>query len=130
MKSIKKKSIKKQKKSLKIKGNKVKENKVKENKVKENKTEIKTSLKEELQKQKDIKTQKEIKKLQNIDYFDKYGYDIYNQDERRKDALGHLVIVYGVSDLIKKLDGVSKEHPNLTNKVNKDKKWIKDSFKK
>jgi hypothetical protein len=68
--------------------------------------------------------------IKNIDLLDKYGYDIYNDDEKRHESLGNLVIVYGISDLLKKLDSESMKTPNLSNKFNVDKKWIKDNFGK
>lgn len=68
--------------------------------------------------------------IKNIDLLDKYGYDIYNDDGKRHESLGNVVIVYGVSNLLKKLDSESMKTPNLSNKFNIDKKWVRDNFSK
>ena len=88
--------------------------------------------KDEVDKKKDEdKTEnKSIKRVKTIDLLDKYGYDIYNDDEKRQESLGNLVIVYGVVDLIKKLDSESSNDPNMITRFNNDKKWIKNNFKK
>jgi hypothetical protein len=52
------------------------------------------------------------------------------EDEKRHEALGNLVIVFGPSELIKKLDSESMKTPNMSNKFNNDKKWIRDNFKR
>jgi predicted nucleic acid-binding Zn-ribbon protein len=92
-------------------------------------TELKSSIREKIIKDKIEKNEKEIKKINSIDYFEKYGYDIYNEDDKRKESLGQLVIIYGISDLLRKLDGVSSKNPNFINKINSDKKWLKNAFK-
>ena len=78
----------------------------------------------------DEKIMKPKQQIKNIDLLDKYGYDIYNDDDKRHESLGNLVIIYGVSDLLKKLDSESSKTPNLSNKFNIDKKWVKDNFTK
>lgn len=85
---------------------------------------------ERLNNEEDKVENKSIKKVKSIDLLDKYGYDIYNDDEKRQESLGNLVIVYGVVDLIKKLDSESTNDPNMITRFNNDKKWIKNNFKK
>ena len=70
------------------------------------------------------------KRANSIEFFDKYGYDIYTEDEKRQEALGNLVIAFGPTELIKKLDSESMKIPNMANKFNNDKKWIRDNFKR
>jgi len=117
--------------------NKVKENepkvknKVKENeaKVKENEPNVKNKVKEnEAKVTPNVKNKdKEVKK--SPDLLNKHGYNITNRSVDRQQSLGKLVILYGVSDLIKKIDSISVQNPNLMNKYNDDKRWIKNNFK-
>ena len=90
----------------------------------------KNQLEQQIYKDKENLDEKPIPQIKNIDLLDKYGYDIYNDDGKRHDSLGNLVIVYGISDLLKKLDSESMKTPNLSNKFNEDKKWIKNNFGK
>ena len=68
--------------------------------------------------------------IEDEDLLDKFGYDIYNDDDKRRESLGHVVFVYGVSNLLKKLDSESIKTPNLFDKFNIDKKWVRDNFSK
>ena len=63
------------------------------------------------------------------DLLNKHGYNITNRSVDRRNSLGKLVILYGVTDLIKKLDSISVQNPNLSSKYNDDKRWVKDNFK-
>jgi hypothetical protein len=69
------------------------------------------------------------KRSNSMDLFEKYGYDVYKEDEKRQESLGNLVIAFGPSELIKKLDSESMKTPNMSNKFNNDKKWVRDNFK-
>ena len=74
--------------------------------------------------------QPQRKRSNSMDLFDKYGYDIYTENEKRQEALGNLVIAFGPTELIKKLDSENMKLPNMSHKFNDDKKWVRDNFKK
>jgi hypothetical protein len=76
-----------------------------------------------------VKNKSETKVKKSPDLLNKHGYNITNRSVDRQQSLGKLVILYGVSDLIKKIDSISVQNPNLTNKYNDDKRWIKNNFK-
>ena len=78
----------------------------------------------------DVNKSKKIKDIINLDYLHKFGYDIYNNDISRQESLGRSVIIYGVSELLKKLDSLATKEPNMSNKFNDDKKWVLQNFKK
>ena len=128
----KKKSVSKKVKSPdKVKPVQTKENK----KPKEEKTQKPVQTKEEktqnpVQTKENKKPSSPRKRANSLELFDKYGYDIYTEDEKRYEALGNLVIVFGPSELIKKLDSESMKTPNMANKFNNDKRWVRDNFKK
>ena len=69
------------------------------------------------------------KRSNSLELFDKYAYDIYTEDEKRHEALGNLVIAFGPTELIKKLDSENMKSPNMSHKFNYDKKWVRDNFK-
>jgi hypothetical protein len=102
--------------------------------TKENKKPVPTQTKENKKpEEKKVEEKKPLsprKRANSMEFFDKYGYDIYMEDEKRHEALGNLVIVFGPSELIKKLDSESMKTPNMSNKFNNDKKWIRDNFKR
>jgi len=109
-----------------------KENKkpqTKENKkpvpMEENKKPIPTEIKENKKPNSPVQR----KRSNSMDLFEKYGYDVYKEDEKRQESLGNLVIAFGPSELIKKLDSESMKTPNMSNKFNNDKKWVRDNFK-
>jgi hypothetical protein len=110
---------------------KVEENKVKEKvpeetkpKVKEKVEEIKTKVKPE-----NTMRSPKSKPRTSPDLLNKHGYNITNKSVDRRNSLGKLVILYGVSDLIKKIDSISVQNPNLSDKYNDDKRWVKENFK-
>ena len=70
-----------------------------------------------------------LRKIKSLDLLDKYNYDIYHDDKERHEALGKLVIVYGITDLLRKLDSECSKLPSMCDKFNSDKRWIKDNFK-
>jgi hypothetical protein len=110
---------------------KVEENKVKEKvpeetkpKVKEKVEEIKTKVKPE-----NTMRSPKSKPRTSPDLLNKHGYNITNKSVDRRNSLGKLVILYGVTDLIKKIDSISVQNPNLSDKYNDDKRWVKENFK-
>jgi hypothetical protein len=80
-------------------------------------------------KEKSVSPQHQRKRSNSLELFDKYAYDIYTEDERRQEALGNLVIAFGPTELIKKLDSENMKSPNMSHKFNYDKKWVRDNFK-
>jgi len=110
----------------------------KENKVKPNVTEEdipKQNRKMQkvvsvVDKEKSVSPQHQTKKSNSLELFDKYAYDIYTEDEKRHEALGNLVIAFGPTELIKKLDSENMKSPNMSHKFNYDKKWVRDNFKR
>ena len=81
-------------------------------------------------KEKSVSPQHQRKRSNSMELFDKYAYDIYTEDERRQEALGNLVIAFGPTELIKKLDSENMKSPNMSHKFNYDKKWVRDNFKR
>jgi type IV secretory pathway VirB10-like protein len=100
----------------------------KEEKPKQPKEEKPKQPKEEKPKQPKEEKQRSITK-KSPELLKKHGYNITNRSVDRHQSLGKLVILYGVSDLIKKIDSISVENPNLLDKYNEDKKWVKNNFK-
>jgi len=93
-------------------------------------TEKSEILLQELPDKKVIPKEKSVRKRSNsLELFDKYAYDIYTEDEKRHEALGNLVIAFGPTELIKKLDSENMKTPNMSHKFNYDKKWVRDNFK-
>ena len=80
-------------------------------------------------KEKSVSPQHQRKRSNSLELFDKYAYDIYTEDEKRHEALGNLVIAFGPTELIKKLDSENMKSPNMSHKFNYDKKWVRDNFK-
>jgi len=80
-------------------------------------------------KEKSVSPPFQRKRSNSMDLFDKYAYDIYTEDEKRHEALGNLVIAFGPTELIKKLDSENMKSPNMSHKFNYDKKWVRDNFK-
>ena len=116
---------------MKTRSKKIKRDKnyVSKNKVEtsEEQKEDKPKPKEEKPKPKEEKPRSVTKKSPEL--LKKHGYNITNRSVDRHQSLGKLVILYGVSDLIKKIDSISVENPNLLDKYNEDKRWIKNNFK-
>jgi hypothetical protein len=83
----------------------------------------------DIPKEKTVVTPHQRKRSNSMDLFDKYAYDIYTEDEKRQEALGNLVIAFGPTELIKKLDSENMKSPNMSHKFNYDKKWVRDNFK-
>lgn len=106
--------------------------KVKPVKVEETKPkveEIKVKVEEIKVKERKTTRSPKSKPRTSPDLLNKHGYNITNRSEDRRNSLGKLVILYGVSDLIKKIDSISVQNPNLSDKYNDDKRWVKDNFK-
>ena len=80
-------------------------------------------------KEKSVNPHHQRKRSNSLELFDKYAYDIYTEDEKRQEALGNLVIAFGPTELIKKLDSENMKSPNMSHKFNYDKKWVRDNFK-
>lgn len=72
------------------------------------------------------------KKSSHTKGLSKYGYRISDDSEKRRNALRKAVVIYGPSKLLKALDLIHKENksPELSVKACRDKKWIKDNYKK
>jgi hypothetical protein len=104
---------------------KVEESKPKVSKVEESKP---RSTKVEVKPTKTTKSPKS-KPRTSPDLLNKHGYNITNRSVDRQNSLGKLVILYGVTELIKKIDSISVDNPNLSDKYNDDKRWVKDNFK-
>ena len=110
---------------------KVEENKVKEKVPEETKPKVKEKVEEIKTKVKPEKTMRSPKSKPRTspDLLNKHGYNITNKSVDRRNSLGKLVILYGVTDLIKKIDSISVQNPNLSDKYNDDKRWVKENFK-
>ena len=103
-----------------------KENKKVENQIEEKKV---VTVRDDIPKEKSVSPQHQRKRSNSLELFDKYAYDIYTEDEKRHEALGNLVIAFGPTELIKKLDSENMKSPNMSHKFNYDKKWVRDNFK-
>lgn len=62
----------------------------------------------------------------------KYGYKISDDSEKRRTALRKAVVIFGPVKLIKALNSIRSENKSseLSIKACRDKKWIKDNYKK
>lgn len=101
----------------------------KENKVENQIEEKVVTVRDDIPKEKSVSPQHQRKRSNSLELFDKYAYDIYTEDEKRHEALGNLVIAFGPTELIKKLDSENMKSPNMSHKFNYDKKWVRDNFK-
>lgn len=97
-----------------------------ENQIEEKKV---VTVRDDIPKEKSVSPQHQRKRSNSLELFDKYAYDIYTEDEKRHEALGNLVIAFGPTELIKKLDSENMKSPNMSHKFNYDKKWVRDNFK-
>lgn len=72
------------------------------------------------------------KKASHTKGLSKYGYRISDDSEKRRNALRKAVVIFGPSKLLKALSLIRKEHKSseLTIKACRDKKWIKDNYKR
>jgi hypothetical protein len=104
----------------------IEENKKDENQIEEKKI---VTVRDDIPKEKSVSPQHQRKRSNSLELFDKYAYDIYTEDEKRHEALGNLVIAFGPTELIKKLDSENMKSPNMSHKFNYDKKWVRDNFK-
>jgi len=111
---------------VKLNPTKVEETKPKVKKVEEKVEETKPKVKKVEEK---MTRSPKSKPRTSPDLLNKHGYNITNKSVDRRNSLGKLVILYGVSDLIKKIDSISVQNPNLSDKYNDDKRWVKENFK-
>ena len=70
--------------------------------------------------------------MSNIKELYDLGYDPINDQDKRRNILRRAVVIYGPTDLIKKLNMIYKKNKNINNNIYitvcSDKKWISNNY--